>query len=145
MGKHSRHVLQSFRRLCEGLPPHTGGFSFWEIAMQRFWNKVKIAGPDECWIWIGAVSDNGYGKIGRRKGLKYTSEYAHRMSYELTYGPILGPRNSVVNHICSNRLCVNPAHLELVEQAQNVRVGRLAKLSRDDVQQIRKLYHEGKA
>lgn len=78
---------------------------------ERFWPKVKVGTPDECWPWLAAKQRNGYGCIGR--GGKYGGMYrAHRVSYELAYGPI--PKGLTIDHLCKRRDCVNPAHLEAV-------------------------------
>lgn len=73
----------------------------------RFWAKVAVAGPNECWIWQGSIC-NGYGHIGEG-GTNGRILKAHRVAYELRYGPI--PAGLLVCHTCDTPACVNPAHL----------------------------------
>jgi hypothetical protein len=83
----------------------------------RLWAKVNKT--DTCWLWTGAKIHHGYGKIGIDKE---RTELVHRVSYELLVGPI--PDGLVIDHLCRVTACVNPAHLEAVTQAENVRRGR---------------------
>ena len=62
-----------------------------------------------CWVWIGAVNNSGYGYIGR--------SLAHRRQYTDMIGPI--PEGTVIDHLCENKLCVNPEHLQAVTQKEN--------------------------
>jgi hypothetical protein len=84
----------------------------------RFWKKVAVGGRDECWLWQGATA-NGYGRAySRVRDGKYFVDGAHRIAYELTNGPI--PDGLQIDHLCRNRLCVNPTHLEVVTQRENL-------------------------
>ena len=79
---------------------------------KRFWSKVRIT--PGCWLWTGALNRCGYGNfriLGRTRS-------AHRVAYELERGPV--PEGLDIDHLCRNRACVNPAHMEPVTTQVNV-------------------------
>ena len=70
-----------------------------------------------CWDWVGCTN-YGYGLMGYGASPHYKSSYrAHRYYYELEYGPI--PEGLVIDHLCCNRKCVRPDHLEAVTRREN--------------------------
>jgi DNA-binding MarR family transcriptional regulator len=78
----------------------------------RFWAKVDRSG--DCWLYQGHVLKDGYGQFGATGERR-----AHRVSWELTHGPI--PEGMQVLHHCDVPLCVRPTHLYLGDHAQNMR------------------------
>lgn len=82
----------------------------------RFWSRTQEV--NGCWNWTGSKTSAGYGNLRLPNG-KY--DYAHRVAYRLANGVI--PTGLVLDHLCRQRHCVNPAHLEPVTQRENVRRG----------------------
>ena len=81
--------------------------------LERFMRFVdkRING---CWVWTAYIERNGYGRFMPVKGKNC---WAHRISYELHVGPI--PQGLHLDHLCKNRACCNPAHLQPVTQREN--------------------------
>jgi len=94
-------------------------------AAEMFWEKVNKDGPipescperGPCWLWDASTyPDSGYGQF---RNDEVGQGYAHRASWELTYGPL--PAGAVVGHHCDNPPCVRPTHLFSGGQGKNVR------------------------
>lgn len=87
-------------------------------AEERFWAKVDKNGPiwngTPCWLWLGSQRNGGYGQFW--DGLHIAK--AHRFAYELLIGPI--PDGLEPDHLCRNRTCVSPTHLEVVTHRVNL-------------------------
>jgi hypothetical protein len=111
--------------------------------MIRFLKKIKRSKKsfqgDPCWEWAGAVQANGYGRFSlkepdwqevtkvdrKRKAIHilchhppHRTLFAHRVSHAFFNGPI--PKGLMVDHLCHNTRCVNPAHLRLLTNSDNV-------------------------
>jgi len=80
---------------------------------ERFWEKVDKRGPSQCWNWMGC-------KKGKYGGFRFRGKMVrtHRVAFELCIGPIPPTQNCL--HKCDNTMCVNPSHLLLGTQKQNV-------------------------
>jgi hypothetical protein len=101
------------------------GTVFLKTSEQRFWEKVRIGKPGECWEWQASLKNNGYGQFG----LNGRVMGSHRASYIMNFGEI--PARLDVCHKCDNPKCVNPNHLFLGTRSDNMQdcssKGRIAR------------------
>jgi HNH endonuclease len=76
----------------------------------------RIQKTNGCWVWTGSLTVQGYGRMFIKE--RGTTDYAHRIVYKLLVGPI--PEGLTIDHLCRNKLCVNPEHLETVSARTNI-------------------------
>ncbi len=88
--------------------------NFRPVQVARFWALVGRVEPDRCWLWTGAKGTTGYG-VWKHEAFGHLK--SHRVAYTLTHGKI--PEGLTIDHLCGNKLCCNPFHLEPVTQGEN--------------------------
>jgi len=108
-----RHYLR-FNRHGD---PLAGGPYMGRSAQERLWPMVVFGPRWDCWQWVGTKTQNGYGLFAVKADAPVRIVGAHRAVYELLIGPI--PENLTIDHLCRNRACVNPWHMEVVTSREN--------------------------
>lgn len=88
-----------------------------EAKREKFWSRVEIKGPDECWPWTGCVNEHGYG-IVRLHGAAWKNYKTSRIAYFLTNGPFPEGKPNAL-HKCDTPRCCNPAHIFAGSQKDN--------------------------
>ena len=134
---------------CRGKENHP------EHLARRLVNGISPKGENECWQWEKTNNNHGYGTLT----INGRTRYAHRLAYELSYGPI--PAGLDVMHDCDNPACINPNHLRVGTRSQNMadchargrsripapslrgEANGAAKLTASAVDEIRRLLAEG--
>jgi hypothetical protein len=104
--KSARSEAQRERRARRPKPPRP-------TRDELFWAKVKKT--DSCWLWTGATTSSGYGNFKVDSGW----DTAHRYSWRTLIAPI--PGELTIDHLCANKLCVNPWHMQVVTRSENSR------------------------
>lgn len=85
------------------------------VLSERFWSKVSKDEATDCWLWTGALNSDGYGHLS----VDGCALLSHRLAYTALVEPI--PNGLQIDHLCRVKACCNPAHLEAVTAAENMR------------------------
>lgn len=95
------------------------GRSIYRTAIERFMSHILPHTDNECWLWNGYIEKYGRGRFW--PGSDY-NKGQKMLAYVYSYEMFIGPRDKIltINHICGNKLCVNPDHLEQIPIRDNV-------------------------
>ena len=95
-----------------------GAFIQWSGRHNAVGAVGYVVEENGCHTWTGSRDKNGYGKVGVVGETRMVMRMAHRVRYEREVGPI--PEGMQLDHLCRNKACCNPAHLEPVTQRENL-------------------------
>ena len=115
-------VSERPRLHCNAPGPRENGDLMGSLLTQDDWRllppniQMKATRTPDCWHWHGARNGRGYGSVTNGHG---DSVLVHRRVWEITRGPI--PVGLTIDHLCMNKVCINPDHLEPVTRAENSR------------------------
>jgi hypothetical protein len=84
---------------------------------ERLWPRFELKPDTGCWMWQGADNGKGYGQIWMNGRMRRV----HRIAYLLTFGPL--PADKQIDHLCRERACLNPEHMQVVSNRENVARG----------------------
>lgn len=102
---------------------------------ESFWRLIAIGSPDECWEWQGRRTPSGYGQVSWNN----RHRVAHRIAYMLVKGEI--PDGLEVMHLCNNKPCCNPSHLQIGTHAENMRMTQRVLCKRGHAQVPSNMYY----
>ena len=104
---------------------------FMERHFKYKYPRYVVNSETQCWEWQLSLITNGYGQIS----IGGKSQLAHRYYYEQKHGKI--PKEMQLDHLCRKRSCVNPDHLEVVTCVENIRRGKIPKITKQQAEAIK--------
>jgi len=125
------HVKGQHVRFCKGHNRRKSGVD---------WIEVDHGYTTPCWDWQRATNNGGYGQMW--DSVQKRDRPPHCVYWERENGPV--PEGLELDHLCRNRRCCRPSHMEPVTRAENIRRGANTSLTDADAEEIRRRYDEAK-